>query len=155
MSQRGIADWSLHWTVDVPLVEELHLSTHHHDHASPSGLHFSSSPANLWVLYIYFLSSQALLAFLHADYFQNHIIKTTHHYLVFSLCQMDTFKIIVPFVYMQYFTMLTTSSRKHPSFGASALGSGCHRWYHTFYFSCLSLCSFLCEFIMPQLAIKC
>lgn len=31
------------------------------------------------------------------------------------------------FVCMQYFMMLTTSSRKHPSFGASALGSGCHR----------------------------
>lgn len=31
------------------------------------------------------------------------------------------------FVYRQYFMMLTTSSRKHPSFGTSALGSGCHR----------------------------
>lgn len=60
------------------------------------------------------------------------------------------------FVCMQYFMMLTTSSRKHPSFGASVLGSGCHRWYHTlFSFSCLCLCSFLCEFIQLQLAIKC
>lgn len=38
------------------------------------------------------------------------------------------------FVYMQYFMMLTTSSRKHPSFGAPVLSSGCHRWYHTLLF---------------------
>lgn len=38
------------------------------------------------------------------------------------------------FVCMQYFMMLTTSSRKHPSFGASVLGSGCHRCYHTLFF---------------------